>query len=284
MATNIFSEIKNSYDFLTKTEKKIADSIISDPNRFTRLSITELSMETKVSQGSINNFSKKLCGGGFSDLKLKIAGCISSYHEKPFSTIDKTSSMKAALCHRINETIEAFGNTSEINDESVLKNAAEEILRAKRIEIYGVYQSGIVARDLCYQLIQLGIPAAFQEDTLMGAVSASLLSSDCLAIALSSSGETKDIIDAVTIAKENGAATLCLTSNKFSPLAVLCDNVLLTAASGSSISDRYNEVRLSQMLLADTLCSYLRSVIDAEGSVHYFKMQEILSSHSVKND
>lgn len=283
MATNIFGEIKNGYDFLTKTEKKIADMVLSDPNRFTRLSITEVSAECNVSQGSINNFSKKFCGG-FSNLKLKIASCISSYHEKPFSTIDKTSSMKAALSHRLSETTDAFNNTYEINDENTLKNVAEQFLKAKRIEIYGVFQSGLVARDLCYQLIQLGFPASFQADTLMGAVSASLLDKECLAVALSASGETKEIIDAVTLAKENGCATLCLTSNRFSPLANICDNVLLTAGSGSSISDRYNEIRLSQILLCDTLCSYLRSIIDESGNVHYFKMQEILSSHSVKND
>lgn len=284
MVTNILGEIKNSYEFLTKTERKIADIILSDPNNFTKLTIVKLSSATNVSQGSINNFSKKFCGGGFSDLKLKIAGCISSYRESPFSTIDKTSSMKAVLKHRIDGTYEAFNNTAQINPETALKEAAEKILCAKRVELYGVYQSGIVARDLCYQLINLGIPASYQEDTLMGAVTASMLDSSCLAIALSSSGETKDIIDAVTLAKNNGCKVICFTSNKFSPLAKISDNVLLSVGSGWSISDKYNEQRLSQMLLADTICSYLRSVIDESGNRHYYKTQEILSSHSVTND
>lgn len=284
MPANIFSEIKNGYEFLTKTEKKIADCILNEPNRFTGLSITDLSALCGVSQGSINNFSKKLCGGGFSDLKITVAGCISAYHKQPFSTIDKNSGMKAALSHRISETAEAFRNTLEINDESVLRTVAEDIMKSERVAVFGVYQSGIVARDLCYQLIQLGIPASYQEDTLMGAVAASLLNKNCIVLAFSSSGETKEIIDAVALARENGAKGIGITSNKFSPLAAICDELLLSAGSGSSISDRYNEVRMSQMLLCDTLCSYIRSVIDESGSVHYFKMQKILCSHSVKND
>lgn len=284
MSTNILGEIRNSYNFLTKTERKIAALILSDPDSFTRLSITEVSNKTDVSQGSINNFSKKFCGGGFSDLKLKIAGSSHLHIEQPFSSIDKNAGIKGALKYRIDAVSAAFNNTYEINSEEALKAAAEKIISAKRIEIYGVYQSGIVARNLCYQLIQLGIPASYQEDTLMGAVSASLLSENSLAIALSASGETKEIIDAATLAKENGSKVICLTSNKFSPLASLSDITLLAAGSGSSISDKWNEERMSQLLLADTLCSYLQSIIDESGNLHYYKMQEILSSHSVMND
>ncbi|MEE0840077.1 MAG: hypothetical protein U0L72_05955 [Acutalibacteraceae bacterium] len=65
MQKSIFSEIKSGYDYLTKTEKKIADVIISNPLEFTKISITQLSELAEVSQGSINNFSKKFCGGGF---------------------------------------------------------------------------------------------------------------------------------------------------------------------------------------------------------------------------
>lgn len=284
MSVNILSEIKSSIEFLTKIEVKIAQIILDNPNRFTHLSITDLSVETGVSQGSINNFSKKFCGGGFSDLKLKIALCISAFNEKPFSVSDKASSKKAFLTDRINETVTAFNITSAINDENSLKEACDLILNADRIEIYGVYQSGIVARDLCYQLIQLGIPASYVTDTLMGAVAASMLNEKSLVIALSNTGQTKEILDAVEIAKSSKAKTLCITSNKHSPLAKSCDCVLLSAASGSDISNRYNEVRMSQMLITDTLCSFVRSVIDESGKKLYFKLEKILSSHSVKND
>jgi len=67
-------------------------------------------------------------------------------------------------------------------------------------------------------------------------------------------------------------------------LADICECALFTTNSGSTISARYNEVRLSQMIIADTLCSYIRSVIDESGKRHYFKLEKILNSHSIKND
>ena len=74
--------------------------------------------------------------------------------------------------------------------------AADKLLSARRVDIYGIYHSGIVAKDLSFQLMRLGIAANFVEDTLMCSVSASMLTKDDLVIAVTSSGRTKEIIDA----------------------------------------------------------------------------------------
>ncbi len=284
MEKNIFSEIKSGYDYLTKTEKKIADEIFSNPSRFTNYSISELSDSVKVSQGSINNFAKKFCTSGFSQLKLKIAADMSKYTQQSCAEIDKKSAMKAILKNRIIKTAEGFDCTLNINSEANLKNACKLILGAKRVEIYGIYQSGIVARDLCYQLIQLGVPASYMEDTLMGAVAASMLNSDSLVIALSSSGQTKDILDAVELAKNGGAKVLSITSNNFSTLARESDIVLLTSGSSKTINNKNNEIRLSQLLICDALCSYVKDINEQNNNKRNIKLEKILSLHSINND
>lgn len=281
MSKNIFAEIKSEYEFLTRVEKKIADLLLKDPQTFITYSMTELSETAGISQGSINNFSKKFSSGGYAALKLKIAGCLSAHEEKPFTVIDKSQSIKDAMELTIAENTASFRNTLEINDETSLQSAVTKILQAKKIEIYGVFHSGIAAKDLCYQLIQLGIPATYVSDMLMCAVSASMLDSSSLAIAISSSGRTKEILDTVEIAKKNGVPIICLTSNKSSPLAAMADDVLLTAPSGTSISSRNNEIRMAQLFVIDALCSYIRCVIDAGGQNHYYKLQKIISSHNV---
>jgi len=115
----------------------------------------------------------------------------------------------------------------------------------------------------------------------MCAVSASMLNENSLVIAISSTGSTKEIIDAVELAKNNNVPIVGITCNKFSPLAELSDYVLLTASSGITISDRGNEIRLSQLFITDALCSYIRSVIDKSGQNIYYKLQKIISSHSI---
>ena len=117
----------------------------------------------------------------------------------------------------------------------------------------------------------------------MCSVSASMLDKSSLVIAVSSTGQTKEVIDADTIAKTSGVPVNCLTSNKASLLARMADEVLLAASSGMSISARSDEIRLTQLLLVDTLCSYIRSIIDTKGEKHYYKLKDIISSHSIKD-
>ena len=280
---NIFTQLRTEYEYLTRVEKELADVILADPRKFISCSMAELSRISGASQGSIHNFSKKFSSSGFAALKLRVAGCIAEYEEQPFAVVDKDRGIKAAMELKIQETVAAFHNALEINDESVLERTAERIMAASKVELYGVFQSAIVAKDFCYGLIQLGIPAAFVEDSLMCSVSASMLDKSSLVIAVSSTGQTKEVIDAVTIAKNSGVPVICLTSNKASLLARMADEVLLAASSGMSISDRSDEIRMTQLLLVDTLCSYIRSIIDTKGEKHYYKLMDIISSHSIKD-
>lgn len=277
---NIFVKLRAEYEHLTRVEKNIADMVLENPREFMNLSMTELSERSGVSQGSINNFSRKFSEGGFAALKLKIAGELSDYEEKPFAVIDRKNNIKDAMAIKIKENLTAFQNTMEINEEAKLKAVVDQILVAKKIEIYGIFRSGIVAKDFGYQLVQLGIPAAFVDDSLMCAVSASLLDKDCLVIVISSSGRTREMMDAAKIAKKNRVPVVCLTSNPHSPIAKVSDHVLTIATSGISISDRNNEIILNELFLIDTLCSYIRSRIDAEGK-SYYKVSDILNLHNL---
>lgn len=264
-----------------RVERTIADKIIAEPDAIISGTLAELANSLHVSQGSIINFSRKFSGGGFPTLKEHIRQSLENADDTPFSSVDNHESVKHAMELKIRENLTAFQNTLSLNDDAALTNAVNKILSAKKIEIFGIFNSGIVARSFCYQLIQLGIPATFVSDSLMCAVSASMLDENSLVIAISDSGATREILDAVTIARKNRVAAICLTTNRHSPLARMCDDVLITASSGMNISERSEEVRLSQYLIVDTICSYIRSITDQTGQEHYYKLREIISSHSI---
>ena len=183
---------------------------------------------------------------------------------------------------KIKETVEAFKNTLQINDEDSLQEAVSRLLDAKKIEVCGMYYSGLTSRNLCQELITLGRPATHSSDMLMTAVSASMLTKNDLLVAISSSGKTKEIIDTATLAQKNDVPILAITSNRFSPLAKIADCVLLTASSGMSVSDRLDETFMSQKLIVDTLCAYMRSKCIGEKDA-YYDLLEVLSSHSIKD-
>ena len=282
MYKKIISELKSNLEFMSRTEAKIAKVILADGKMFAKYSLTHAAKVCGVSQGSIINFSKKYVGGGFPTLKLAVASSVFE-KEQPFTVLEKKDSLKQVLDKTVKNIGFALQNTITLNNEEILRTVAEKILSAKKVEIYGVFRSAVVATDFYYQLLQLGIPANFVSDVLTCAVSASLLKEGSLVIAVSSSGQTQDIIDAVRLAKANGVPVACITAHKNSPLAKLSDYVLIAAMGGNSVSSAQTEIRMAQLVIADAICSYLRTKIDDENHDKYFKMREILNSHNVKD-
>lgn len=283
MHSNLFTQLKSNIEFLSKTERKIAELIINAPDKFITYSLSELSGIAGVSQGSIINFSKKYSGGGFPALKLQIAACLYMNDDKPFSVIDSRDTIQEALTKNIEATVCAFETTTELNTEETLQSVVNRILKAKKIEIYGIYRSAAVATDFYFQLLQLGIPASFVSDILTCSVSASMLDENCLVVAISASGKTNEIIDAVKYAKAKNVPVVCLTSNKNSLLAKLSDDVLVAASSGTSVAGSGMEVRSSQLILIDTICSYLVSRLNEEEKNRYIEIKAILNSHNVSD-
>lgn len=280
---NIFIELRSQYEYLSRVEKQVADLILEDPKGFIACSMEEIAQKAAVSQGSVNNFAKKFSSGGFSALKLKIAACLSEHQPLPAEPNERES-IHSVMERKLELTLCAFRNMLELNDEESLKAAARRIMDAKKIEIYGVYHSGIVARDFCFQLIRLGIPATYLSDALMCAASASMLDERGLVIAISSSGLTKELLEVAEIAKTNGAQLIVITTNRFSPLAAMADTTLLSAHSGATTGERWEESRMTQLLLLDTLCAYISERVEMGDREHLHKLQKILSIHNVSEE
>ena len=265
----------------SKTDRKIAEVILADPKAAVEYTMEQLAQKAGVSQGSIHNFSSKLCGGGYAKLKILLAQEMGTYQQMDTDLVGAQDSMEQVLHKVIGELENAYRQTAAMNDPETMVRVANMLLKAKRIEIYGIYTSGIVAEEFYHRLLVLGLPAVYVTDGLMCSVSATMLDKDCLAIAVSTSGQTKDICDALQMAKENGVPRVCITANPRGPVAALCDEVLQVPANPSVTKNRPDVARPSAVLLAETLCAYIRQQETGERK-QYDRLSKVLSSHSVK--
>ena len=89
---------------------------------------------------------------------------------------------------------------------------ASTLSSAKRIFIFGVGTSSVVAADAQYRLSQFGLNAQCCTDILFMNVSAVNLSSEDAVLCISHSGRTKAVINAMRHARKSGAKTLSITS------------------------------------------------------------------------
>jgi DNA-binding MurR/RpiR family transcriptional regulator len=74
-----------------------------------------------------------------------------------------------------------------------------------------------------------------------------------VAVGISHTGRTKDTFQAIQIAKEKGAKTICITSFTQSPIYDICDVKLVTSTSETRFLKEAVSSRIAQIALLDSL-------------------------------
>ena len=131
-----------------------------------------------------------------------------------------------------------------------VKNA---IGAANKMDIYGIGGSSSIAFDAYHKFHRIGIACIAHADSDMMATSATLLAPGDVALGISHTGSSRDIVEAMRLAKEAGATTVCITHNATSPITKVSDIALFTAARETAFSSDAMTSRLAQLSIIDTV-------------------------------
>jgi RpiR family carbohydrate utilization transcriptional regulator len=254
----MLERIKASLPSLAPAEQRVGKLVLADPRAFANLPVTELADRSHVSKPTVVRFCRSMGYDGLSDFKLKLAGSVSEgvpFIHRSVDADDKTSDIAVKV---FDNTVAAF--LKYRNDASffALEHAATALAATqktnRRIEFYGVGNSGIVAQDAQHKFFRLGVNAIAYSDGHMQVMSASMLRPGDCAVIVSNSGRTRDLMDACDIAKKQGATTIVITASG-SPLAS-AGHIHLTADHPEGY-DKYSPMvsRLLHLLIIDILAT-----------------------------
>jgi len=263
----MLDRIKASLPSLAPAEQRVARLVLADPRAFANLPITELANRAHVSKPTVVRFCRSVGYDGLSDFKLKLAGSVSEGVPFIHRSVDVDDKTGDVLVKVIDNTVAAF--LKYRNDASPLafEKATQALLAAyntgKRIEFFGVGNSGIVAQDAQHKFFRLGINSIAYSDGHMQVMSASLLGPGDCVVVISNSGRTRDLMDACDIAQKNGATTIVITATG-SPLAAA--GHIHLAADHPEGYDRYSPMvsRLMHLMIVDILATCVALRIGAK--------------------
>jgi len=238
-----------------RAEKKIAEWILSHPGELIPLSISELADECKCSEATIVRFARRLGFEGYQALKISLAR-EENIHDVNESVTpnDDSFAVFEKVCNDIYCSLE---RTRKVLDRQSLAKAADCILSAGKIITLGLGNSASVAVDMSHKFLRAGCSAVAYTDNHMQAIAASHLSKGDVAVGVSHSGSSKDIVDALRIARERGAVTICLTNYGKSPILKVSDIVLQTVSDETKYSILALNSRISQLAIVDALYLYI---------------------------
>jgi len=254
----MLDRIKASMPSLAPAEQRVAKLVLGDPRSFAQLPVSELADRAHVSKPTVVRFCRSMGYDGLSDFKLKLAGSVSEGVPFIHRSVDPDDKTGDVLVKVIDNAVAAFlkyrNDASTFAVEKAVEALAATYKTGRRIEFYGVGNSGVVALDGQHKFFRLGVNTVAHSDGHMQVMSATLLGPGDCVVVISNSGRTRDLMDACDIARRNGATTIVITATG-SPLATA--GHIHLAADHPEGYDRYSPMvsRLLHLMIIDVLAT-----------------------------
>lgn len=257
---SMLERVRASMPALPPAEQRVAKLLLADPRSFASLPVGELAERSHVSKPTVVRFCRSVGYGGLADFKLKLAGTVNEGVPFVHRAVDEDDKPGELIIKVVDNAVAALLKYRNAAAGHAVERAIEALAQAgrehKRIEFYGVGNSGIVALDAQHKFFRLGVNTIACSDGHVQVMSATMLGPGDCAVVISNSGRSRDLIDAADIARRKGATVIVITASA-SPLAQMAQahGQILLAADHPEDFDRYSPMvsRLLHLTIIDIL-------------------------------
>ena len=258
--TNIEIKIKSLFNELNDTEQKIATHFLNNVENIFTMPISQLAKDSGVSQASWVRFCKTLGFSGLKEMKKEMFNELnevnaetSSSSEHIFTDIKDYSSISQMADTIRNSSVQSINQTIKLIDKDSIELIAKRIMDCNSVKIFGVGASALVAEDLFSKLIRINKNVCFCRDNHVQLTYAANLSPDDVAIIISYSGKTSEMLEILELAKRQKAFIVAITKFGKNPLANGSQNVIYTSSPEIHRRSGAMSSRIAQSVIVDLL-------------------------------
>lgn len=245
--------IKTLASSFSEKERKIADFILQQPEKIIHGTINQVASEMELADSTVFRFCKRLGYNGFQDMKIALASEQSNEMNQIHERISKSDDEKTVLEKIFQSNIQTLVDTLELMDEDRFSLAVEKIIASNKIEFFGFGGSNAVAMDAYHKFIRTGLPVNYQVDSHLQLMASSQLKEGDVAILISHTGHTKEVIEILDTLTENGVYTIGITGFAKSPLNHGVNLALNTVSEETDFRSEALASRIAQLTILDAL-------------------------------
>ena len=258
---NVLNTISSLYHSLTKSEKKIADTILRSPDLVSQCPLSEIAKHLEVGEATLVRFCRTIGFKGFSDFKLELSIELATKDNND-DTVLETEIMPSDDSLTIAQKLQAavsnvMEETVNLLDLKQLEQVVKAIKKARRIFLFGVGSSGVTAEDAKNKLMRIGFQVDATGNNHFMYMQAALLTPSDVAIGLSHSGYSAETAHTLKIAKQNGATTVALTHSLRSPVTEYADYVLVNGNKQGKLQGDSIGTKIAQLFVLDLIYALL---------------------------
>lgn len=276
--TNILVKIREMRDSLTPVEQKVANCILDNPGEIPKMSIKMLSNKSRTSEASVLRFCKTLGYTGFREFIVSITSSLAvsnedNSEEKAYTDLRPGDEQSVIIQKIANSNIQSITDTISVLDILEVQKAVESIKSSRRLYFFGIGASNLVCTDAVHKFLRINMECFTWEDSHQQLAMATLITREDVVVLVSNSGNTKEIIDILDVAKKQKAKVIAITRYSKSLLAENADIVLNISTPEISIRSGAMGSRIAMLTVVDILFSCV-------ASSEYDKIKKYLKSTS----
>ncbi|PVZ85026.1 transcriptional regulator HexR [Serratia sp. S1B] len=251
---NMLEKIQSYLELLSKSERKVAEVILSSPQTAIHSSIARLATMADVSEPTVNRFCRRLDTKGFPDFKLHLAQSLANGTPYVNRNVEEDDSV-GAYTDKIFESVMACLDIAKASlDIAAINRAVDLLTQAKKISFFGLGASAAVAHDAMNKFFRFNIPVVYFDDIVMQRMGCMNSTEGDVVVLISHTGRTKNLVEMAHLARENDATVIAITSRD-TPLAKEATLALLLDVPEDT--DVYMPMvsRIAQLTLIDVLAT-----------------------------
>lgn len=247
--------IEEQMEQLTKNEQQVARYLIEAPEAVLEMSAQALGKETQTSSATVIRCVHKLGFKGLVDLKLAISSYLPNHQASVYQEMEQDKPANEIKSKLFNRAAYTLKTTETLLDDQTLETIAEKLRQCKKLVVFGVGASHIVAEDIFQKFTRAGMNVVHSSDAhIIATTLAGSNNEGTLMIGISNSGQNRETLKLAQVARHYHVPIIGMTSRKDSELANEADECLFhDASSDRSLRLAATSSLIAQLITVDTL-------------------------------
>lgn len=257
----VLEVIRDSYADIFPAEKKVADLILRRPQEVVNYKVSELARASEVSDATIVRMCHHLGYSGYNQFRIALARDLG---KKQFS-MNGTESSEDIFERTFSDFAETMIAIGKRLDRGTIRACIDLIKNAGMVHIISMGNTTNLARYMGFRLERLGVRSTYSELPEYYINHINLSSEHDIVIAISKSGTSKRVLDAMRLAREKRLKIIAITASVQSPAAELADYVLISSGKQDPLSVYKGYSYLNEFVIIDALLNFTVNAEMIEG-------------------
>ena len=248
----LYVKLKFIMPTLSKSERVIAESLMDNQEMICNETLSEFGRRIGSSDATIIRFCKKMGFSGYSDLKKTIMRFLNENEAVVEENIEPTNSVLKNLEQVYKSNVQTLQDTMLLASNDY-EEAVDSIMLASKVNFFGAGDASVIAKLFEFKFKRCGIQCSAQADPVFQLIEAQNMGKDDVAVVISYTGRSYNVLNATKVAKKNGAKIIAITKMSRSPLISLSDVNLFIATSDFTLGNEMVIRRTAEQMILDAI-------------------------------